>query len=129
MGMDLHPRSMSARSPLANSSAQMQANQTPPNTSQYEANTRQNILAEATFVCPSYWMATAYTSPKKKAHHYQYSVPFATHRADVPAYVGPATPNQGPDFTLAIRSTHAEVVLIQRIPIVLTACYFSRNLG
>jgi hypothetical protein len=68
----------------------------------------QNILAEATFVCPSYWMATAFTAPNKQAYHYQYSVPFAAHRADVTAYVGPATPNQGPEFTLAIRSTHTK---------------------
>jgi hypothetical protein len=70
------------------------------------ANGRQNILAEATFVCPSYWMATAFTGPGKKAYHYQYSVPFAAHRADVTAYVGPATPNQGPEFALAVRSTY-----------------------
>ena len=69
------------------------------------ANTRQNILAEATFVCPSYWLATAFTGSNKVAYHYQYSIPFAAHRADVTAYVGPATPNQGPQFTQAIRST------------------------
>ncbi len=71
-----------------------------------QANTRQNILAEATFVCPSYWLATAFTGPGKTAYHYQYSIPFAAHRADVTAYVGPATPNQGPLFTQAIRSTY-----------------------
>jgi carboxylesterase type B len=93
----------------------MQANQAPYQLINLddETNTRQNILAEATFVCPSYWMATAFTSSNRKAYHYQYSVPFAAHRADVTAYVGPATPNQGPDFTLAIRSTslHSDFLL------------------
>lgn len=62
-----------------------------------------NIYAEASFVCPSYWLATAFTQDGKAAYHYQYSVPFAEHQADIPAYFGPATPNQGPDFTLAFR--------------------------
>ncbi|KAL0936896.1 carboxylesterase family protein [Colletotrichum truncatum] len=61
-----------------------------------------NIYAEATFVCPSYWFATAFTSPKS-AWHYQYSIPFASHTTDFLAYFGPATPNQGPDFALAGR--------------------------
>ena len=100
-------RSMSARLPLANSSVRMQATHLPTYTDSWRrANGRQNILAEATFVCPSYWMATAFTGMEKTAYHYQYSVPFAAHRADVTAYVGPATPNQGPEFTLAIRSMY-----------------------
>src|SRR4051812_1204102 len=57
-----------------------------------------NILAEATFVCPAYWLADAFTQPGKAAFVYQYSVPFASHGSDVPAYFGPATPNQGRDF-------------------------------
>lgn len=51
-------------------------------------------------------MATAFTGSQKTAYYYQYSVPFAAHRADVTAYVGPATPNQGPEFTLAMRSKY-----------------------
>jgi len=62
-----------------------------------------NIYAEATFICPAYWMATAYTGMFKDAYQYQYSVPFASHGADVAAYFGPAPPNLGPDFTLAFR--------------------------
>ncbi|OHF01988.1 acetylcholinesterase [Colletotrichum orchidophilum] len=61
-----------------------------------------NIYAEATFVCPSYWLSDAFTSPKS-SWHYQYSVPFAWHTADIPGYFGPATPNQGPDLVLAFR--------------------------
>ncbi|KAF6793396.1 acetylcholinesterase [Colletotrichum sojae] len=63
--------------------------------------TPQNILAEQTFVCPSYWLADAFSA--KAAWHYQYSVPFAWHTADVRAYFGPATPGQGPDLVRAFR--------------------------
>ncbi|KAL3294914.1 carboxylesterase type B [Colletotrichum asianum] len=61
-----------------------------------------NIYAEQTFVCPSYWLSSAFTGPKSAWHH-QYSVPFAWHTSDVPAYFGPATPNQGTEFVLAFR--------------------------
>lgn len=62
-----------------------------------------NIYAEATFVCPAFWMASAYTGLGKAAYQYQYSVPFAFHGADVAAYFGPAGANLGNDFTLAFR--------------------------
>jgi carboxylesterase type B len=62
-----------------------------------------NIYAEATFICPSYWLASAFIRAGHGSYHYQYSVPFAMHQADVSAYFGPATPNQGPDFQLAFR--------------------------
>jgi hypothetical protein len=62
-----------------------------------------NILAEATFVCPAYWLATAFAQPGKSAFVYQYSVPFASHGSDVGAYFGPAAENQGPEFVLAFR--------------------------
>ncbi|OLN82736.1 Lipase 4-like protein 4 [Colletotrichum chlorophyti] len=62
----------------------------------------QNILGEATFVCPSYWLSTAFTLPKT-AWHYQYSVPYAAHAEDVQLAFGPATSNQGREITLAFR--------------------------
>jgi len=62
-----------------------------------------NILAEATFVCPSYWMASAYTGNFKSAYQYQYSVPFAWHGTDVVGNFGPQTPNQSDEFVLAFR--------------------------
>lgn len=62
-----------------------------------------NIYAEATFHCPAYWMASAYSGGSKAAYQYQYSVPFAFHGADVAAYFGPAGPNLGDDFALAFR--------------------------
>ncbi|KAK4223737.1 lipase 4 [Podospora fimiseda] len=63
-----------------------------------------NIYAEAAVICPSYWLATAFSKQNKSAYHYQYSVPFAVHSADLSAYWGPATENQGPDLVNAFRS-------------------------
>ena len=63
-----------------------------------------NIYAETTFVCPSYWMAEAYSDKGRSSYKYQYSVGVATHGADVAAYFGPPTPNQGPDFVLAFQT-------------------------
>lgn len=49
-----------------------------------------NLYAETTIVCPSYWLATAYSSHKnsraKGSWKYQYSVPPAQHGADQDAY-------------------------------------------
>ncbi|ORY07129.1 Alpha/Beta hydrolase protein [Clohesyomyces aquaticus] len=67
-----------------------------------------NIYAEATFVCPSYWLNNAYTS--KGSYHYQYSVPFGGHTDDIPAYFGPSSPNQSPEFTLAFRQIFGNFV-------------------
>ncbi|KAI0018192.1 inactive carboxylesterase 4 [Xylariomycetidae sp. FL0641] len=62
-----------------------------------------NIYAEGVFVCPSYWLASAFSGSGKSSYHYQYSVPFAEHQADIPGYFGPASENQSPDFVLAFR--------------------------
>lgn len=62
-----------------------------------------NIYAEATFVCPSYWLNNAFTANNRTSYHYQYSVPAAQHGSDVSAYFGPATPNQPPVFTSVFR--------------------------
>lgn len=62
-----------------------------------------NIYAEATFVCPSYWLNDAFTIQNRTSWHYQYSVPVALHGNDITAYFGPATPNQPPVFTTVFR--------------------------
>jgi carboxylesterase type B len=69
-----------------------------------------NIYAEAQFVCPSYWLADAYTTvatrhhPKRRAAwHYQYSVPYASHGTDLAAVFGPAGENLAPETALAVR--------------------------
>lgn len=64
-----------------------------------------NIYAETTFICPSYWLAEAFSDYGRQSWKYQYSVPVATHGADVTGYFGPAALNQGPDFELAFMST------------------------
>lgn len=62
-----------------------------------------NILAEATFVCPSYWLAEAFSASDRVAYHYQFSVPFAWHTTDINAYFGPKTDNLSDEFMLAMR--------------------------
>ncbi|KAH7348201.1 Alpha/Beta hydrolase protein [Pyrenochaeta sp. MPI-SDFR-AT-0127] len=69
-----------------------------------------NIYAEATFVCPSYWINDAYSSPAYASYHYQYSNPFASHGEDVPALFGPAQLNQPPTFTSKLRQIWGEFV-------------------
>ena len=52
-----------------------------------------NLYGETTFVCPSYWLASAFapnlqsSNPGKKAWKYQYSVPPSQHGADFDAYL------------------------------------------
>ncbi|KJR87540.1 carboxylesterase type B [Sporothrix schenckii 1099-18] len=68
-----------------------------------------NLYAEVAVVCPSYWLSTAFsnnsTTTSRSSYHYQYSVPFAAHGADLAAYWGPATPNLGPEFVQAFRES------------------------
>lgn len=54
----------------------------------------QNIYAETTFVCPSYWMAEAFSDLPRVSYKYQYSVVPALHGTDVSAYFGPPAPQQ-----------------------------------
>lgn len=60
-----------------------------------------NLYAESTFVCPSYWLADAFTGNNRKAYKYQYSVIGAEHGSDLSSYAGSPTPNQGPAFNKA----------------------------
>ncbi|KNG50858.1 carboxylesterase type b [Stemphylium lycopersici] len=48
-----------------------------------------NLYAELTFVCPSYWQAEAYTGEGRSSYKYQFSVLPALHGLDVRAYFGP----------------------------------------
>ncbi|RKF59731.1 Lipase 1 [Erysiphe neolycopersici] len=45
-----------------------------------------NLYAESTFVCPSYWLADAFSNLNKKSWKYQFSVPPAAHGTDMNAY-------------------------------------------
>ncbi|KAK4187061.1 lipase 4, partial [Podospora australis] len=69
-----------------------------------------NIYAEASVICPSYWFASAFTGNDRTAYHYQYSVPFSVHAADLSAYYGPPTENQGPDLVTAFRKIYGNFV-------------------
>ncbi|KUJ18614.1 alpha/beta-hydrolase [Mollisia scopiformis] len=63
------------------------------------------IYGDATLVCPSYWLAEAYSAKDSlKGYKYQYSVPVALHGTDTAAYFGPPTVNQGPDFVKAFQT-------------------------
>lgn len=60
------------------------------------------IYAEATFQCPSYWVATGYTGDSDKSSYlFTYTVPPALHGSDITGYLGPATPVQGAEFVQA----------------------------
>ncbi|KAH6625111.1 acetylcholinesterase precursor [Boeremia exigua] len=48
-----------------------------------------NLYAELTFVCPSYWMAEAYSGQGHTAFKYQFSPLPGTHGADQEGYLGP----------------------------------------
>ncbi|KAF2651659.1 alpha/beta-hydrolase [Lophiostoma macrostomum CBS 122681] len=61
-----------------------------------------DIYSEIVMDCPSYWINDAHKP--NKSYHYQYSVPFAIHGADIPAYFGPITPNQSPEFSTVFKS-------------------------
>lgn len=67
-----------------------------------------NIYGETTFVCPSYWLAEAYTpsgATQRRSYKYQYSVPPALHGADGSAYFSPPnTQNVGEDMSLAFKT-------------------------
>ncbi|KAL8841919.1 MAG: hypothetical protein Q9170_000699 [Blastenia crenularia] len=69
-----------------------------------------NVYAETTFVCPSYWLAEAFTNNDRIGWKYQYSVIPAQHGADSDAYLGPADPNQGPDFTKAFMTIYGNFI-------------------
>ena len=49
----------------------------------------QNFYAELTFVCPSYWMAEAYSGNGRTSYKYEFSTLSGVHGADVGGYFGP----------------------------------------
>ncbi|KAH8778148.1 Alpha/Beta hydrolase protein [Hyaloscypha sp. PMI_1271] len=57
-----------------------------------------NIHAEMAFVCPSYWLAEAFSDKGRSSYGYQYCVPIATHGTDISGYCGPADVTQSSDF-------------------------------
>jgi hypothetical protein len=70
----------------------------------------QNIYAESVFVCPSYWLASAYTKAPQASYVFQYSVPFASHGADLAAALLTPGDNLSPDFLLAFRRSYGAFI-------------------
>lgn len=74
-----------------------------------------NIYAETTFVCPSYWLAEAYSGSSQgqgKAYKYQYSVLPALHGVDVPAYFGPlGSPPYSSSFSRAFQQIWGNFIM------------------
>jgi carboxylesterase type B len=69
-------------------------------------NNSKNIYAELTFVCPSYWMAEAYSGSDRTSYKYQFSALPGIHGADVGAYFGPLgeVPSLSNDYQRAFMS-------------------------
>ena len=68
-----------------------------------------NIYAETTFVCPSYWLAEAYSDKdfgQGRAYKYQFSVVPALHGQDVGAYFGQ---NGAPPFSTSFSRAFKEI--------------------
>ncbi|KAJ8131483.1 hypothetical protein O1611_g2143 [Lasiodiplodia mahajangana] len=74
-----------------------------------------NLYAETTFVCPSYWMADAFAGTRgKSSWKYQFSVPISSHGADVtPLLADPKTQGTGMDevFRTAFQQTWGNFVV------------------
>ncbi|KAH8841002.1 hypothetical protein MCOR27_002742 [Pyricularia oryzae] len=71
-----------------------------------------NIYAEATFVCPAYWLADAFSSGSgRESYRYQFSTPCATHGRDNAAVYGPDHPSHSPEFRLAFRRIFGNFIL------------------
>ncbi|KAI6382865.1 hypothetical protein MCOR25_000380 [Pyricularia grisea] len=71
-----------------------------------------DIYAEATFVCPAYWIADAFSSsPGRESYRFQFSVPYASHGRDNNAVYGPDRSSHGPDLRLAFRRIFGNFIL------------------
>jgi hypothetical protein len=64
------------------------------------------MYAELTFVCPSYWMAEAFSGDDRTSYKYQFSALPGLHGQDVAAYFGPlgTVPYLSTDYQRAFMS-------------------------
>ncbi|TKA65178.1 hypothetical protein B0A55_09223 [Friedmanniomyces simplex] len=71
-----------------------------------------NIYAETTFVCPSYWMVEAYSNNRAggQGYKYQFSIPPAYHGADVAGYFDYPGEYYSVDFTTAFQKIYGNFV-------------------
>ncbi|KAI0455835.1 carboxylesterase [Xylaria acuta] len=74
-----------------------------------------NLYAETTFVCPSYWLADAFGGARgKRSWKYQFSVPISSHGADVgPLFDDPNVQGTGMDevFRTAFQQTWGNFIV------------------
>ena len=71
-----------------------------------------NLYAETTFICPSYWLAEAYSGHDSLvSYKYQFSVIPAGHGNDVNAYFGPPQVNTSPDLVRAFQNIWGNFVV------------------
>ena len=72
-----------------------------------------DLYAETTFVCPSYWLVESYSSvPDNTAYKYQFSVPPAFHGADVDGYFAPMSAAYlSPDFGAAFQQIWGNFIM------------------
>ncbi|KAF7538491.1 hypothetical protein G7054_g2882 [Neopestalotiopsis clavispora] len=70
-----------------------------------------DIYSEATFACPSYWLATAYTGEYTKTSYlHTYVNQIALHANDALVYFMPPSLTQGPAFVKALRATWSSYI-------------------
>lgn len=87
-----------------------------------------NIYAETTCVCPSYWLAEAFSGKGRSSHKFQDSVPVATHGPDVSEHLGPADVKQRSEFEYGFMSTWSTLCTLTRdVELCLVSC--NRDLG
>lgn len=73
------------------------------------------FYSEVTFTCPSYWLASAFQSPKQASYKYQLSVVPGYHGMDLLAeslvdYPNALATNIGPDFHLALTTVWGNMI-------------------
>ncbi|KFY13465.1 hypothetical protein V491_06389 [Pseudogymnoascus sp. VKM F-3775] len=70
-----------------------------------------NLYAEATFICPAYWMAEAFSNEKRSSFKYEFSVPAALHGEDIYGYFGPPGGAMSADFVKAFMSIWGNFII------------------
>ncbi|KAL2216662.1 putative carboxylesterase [Thermoascus aurantiacus ATCC 26904] len=70
-----------------------------------------NLYAEVTFVCPSYWMAEAFSDKNRASYKYQYSIIPAVHGYDIFSYFGPRPDTMSQAFQTSVMSIWNSFIL------------------
>ena len=70
-----------------------------------------NLNNEATYTCPGYWFAEAFSGSGKQSWKYQYSVTPAYHGADLTAYFSVNATTPTPDFIYAFQKIWGNFIM------------------